>query len=79
MGKKFSLQLNKPKCVKCGGRLQVAKRQSNLNSGNIVAYCFKRAKHDDNAVLKFEIKSLISKEPDANVIMEVNQVQSDLK
>jgi len=77
MGTKFSLQLKKPKCVKCGAKLQVAKRQTNYNSGKIIGYCYKREKHDDNAVLKFEITSLISKQPDADVIMNVKQVQSD--
>jgi hypothetical protein len=77
MGRKFSLQLSKPKCTKCGAKLQVARRQTDYNSGKIVGYCYKRNKHDDNAVLKFEIQSLISKQPDADVIMTVKQIQSD--
>ncbi len=78
MGKKFSLNLQRPKCVKCGHLLQTSKRQSSLNKGKITAYCFNRKAHDDNAVIKFYIESMISKaEPEAQVIMKIKQAKAE--
>lgn len=56
MGKKFSVVLQKPKCLKCGRRLQVDRSETNYNSGRITARCFNRTAHD-GMVLKFVIKS----------------------
>lgn len=76
MGKKFSIVLQKPKCLKCGRRLQVDRSETNYNGGKITAYCFNRQYHD-GLVLKYKIESLISNTPTADVILNVKQVKSD--
>ena len=58
MGKKFSIVLQKPKCLKCGRRLQVDRSETNYNDGKITARCFNRSSHD-GMVLKFVIRSEI--------------------
>jgi len=35
MGKKFSVVLQKPKCLKCGRRLQIDRSETNYNAGKI--------------------------------------------
>lgn len=54
---KFSIILQKPKCVKYGRRLQVDIFETNYNDDKITAYCFKREKHAVK-VLKFKIEPL---------------------
>ena len=76
MGKKFSIILQKPKCIKCGCRLQVDRSETNYNAGKIVAYCFKREKHAGK-VLKFKIDSMISNTPTANIIFKIKQEPSE--
>lgn len=76
MGKKFSIILQKPKCVKCGCRLQVDRSETNYNAGKITAYCFKRKNHDGK-VLKFKISSIMSNTPIANYILKVDQEKSE--
>jgi len=76
MGKKFSIILQKPKCVKCGCRLQVDRSETNYNAGKIVAYCFKREKHAGK-VLKFKIESLFSDTPTADFIFKIKQENSE--
>lgn len=83
MGKVANVHITKPKCVACGARLQVSKKQSKINQNIaiIVGYCFKREKHNTNATLKFYIESKIankSSEPEADNIVEVKQLHSDL-
>ena len=56
MGKKFSIVLQKPKCLKCGRRLQIDRSETNYNNGRITARCFNRSLHD-GLVLKFVIES----------------------
>jgi len=56
MGKKFSVILQKPKCIKCGRRLQVDRSETNYNNGRITARCFNRQRHN-GLVLKFVIES----------------------
>jgi len=56
MGKKFSIILQKPKCLKCGRRLQVDRSETNYNDGKITARCFNR-QHHNGLVLKFVIES----------------------
>ncbi len=56
MGKKFSIILQKPKCLKCGRRLQVDRSETNYNNGTITARCFNRDAHD-GLILKFVIES----------------------
>ena len=56
MGKKFSIILQKPKCLKCGRRLQIDRSETNYNTGKITARCFNRDSHD-GLVLKFVIDS----------------------
>ena len=56
MGKKFSIVLQKPKCLKCGRRLQVDRSETNYNAGKITGRCFNREYHD-GLVLKFVIVS----------------------
>ena len=76
--KKFSLSIKKPKCPACGTRIQVSKRQSTLNKGIIIGYCYKREKHDPKGVFKFEITSfLVPKEPDTDAIIQVKQKKSE--
>ena len=58
MGKKFSIILQKPKCLKCGRRLQVDRSETNYNQGKIIARCFNRQYHD-GLVLKFVVESEI--------------------
>jgi len=72
MGKKFSIILQKPKCIKCGCRLQVDRSETNYNVGKITAYCFKREKHAGK-VLKFKIESLFSDTPTADFIFKIKQ------
>ena len=56
MGKKFRIVLQKPKCLKCGRRLQVDRSETNYNAGKITARCFNRQYHD-GLILKFVINS----------------------
>ena len=56
MGKKFSVVLQKVKCLKCGRRLQVDRSETNYNDGKITARCFNREAHD-GLILKFVIDS----------------------
>ncbi len=76
MGKKFSIVLQKPKCLKCGRRLQVDKSETSYNAGKITAYCFNRQYHD-GLVLKYKIESLISNSPTADLILNVKQQKSE--
>jgi len=76
MGRKFSIILQKPKCIKCGRRLQVDRSETNYNEGKITAYCFNRQFHD-GLVLKFKIESMISNTPTADIILKIKQVPSD--
>lgn len=76
LGKKFSVVLQKPKCLKCGRRLQVDKSETNYNSGKITAYCYNRSAHDGLA-LKFKIKSMLSNTPTADMILTVKQEKSE--
>jgi len=76
MGKKFSVVLQKPKCLKCGRRLQVDKSETNYNTGKITAYCFNRNAHD-GMVLKFKIESMLSKTPTADLIISIKQDRSE--
>ncbi|AFS83143.1 hypothetical protein [Candidatus Nitrosopumilus sediminis] len=78
MGKKFSIILQKPKCIKCGCRLQVDRSETNYNDGKITAYCFKREKHAGK-VLKFKIESLFSDTPTADNVLQIIQDKSDYK
>jgi len=75
MGKKFSVILQKPKCLKCGRRLQVDKSETNYNAGKITGYCFNRKGHDGR-VLKFKIESMISNTPTADLVLNVKQEES---
>lgn len=75
MGKKFSVILQKPKCLKCGRRLQVDRSETNYNAGKITAYCYNRSAHD-GLVLKFKINSMISNSPTADMILTVKQEES---
>ena len=78
--KKFSLSLKKPKCPACGARIQVSKRQSTLNKGIIIGYCYKREKHDPHITFKFEMVSfLVPKEPDTDAIIQVKQKKSEFQ
>jgi len=76
MGKKFSIILQKPKCLKCGRRLQVDRSETNYNEGKITAYCFNREGHDGR-VLKFKIQSRISNSPTADMMLTVKQEKSE--
>ena len=76
MGKKFSIILQKPKCVKCGCRLQVDRSETNYNLGKITAYCFKRKNHD-GFVLKFKISSMMSNIPTTDYVLKVDQEKSE--
>jgi len=76
MGKKFSVVLQKPKCLKCGRRLQVDRSETNYNAGKIIAYCFNRKNHD-GMVLKFKIESLISNTPTADILFKIKQEKSE--
>ena len=76
MGKKFSIVLQKPKCLKCGKRLQVDRSETDYNSGKITAYCYNRNSHD-GLVLKFKIDSMISNSPTADLILKVKQIKSE--
>ena len=76
MGKKFSIILQKPKCIKCGCRLQVDRSETNYNAGKITAYCFNRKNHD-GAVLKFKISSMMSNTPTADYVLKVEQEKSE--
>ena len=76
MGKKFSVVLQKPKCLKCGRRLQVDKSETKYNLGKITAYCFNRSAHDGLA-LKFKIESKLSNTPTADMILTVKQEKSE--
>ena len=78
MGKKFRIVLQKPKCLKCGRRLQVDRSETNYNSGKITAYCFNRQYHD-GLVLKFKIESMLSNTPTADLIINVKQKESEYK
>jgi hypothetical protein len=75
--KKFKLGITKPKCVQCGSRIQVAKRQSNLNIGKIIGYCYKREKHNRLGVMKFEMEVMVLKDPDADTFVSVKQKKSE--
>ncbi len=75
MGKKFSVVLQKPKCLKCGRRLQVDKSETNYNAGKITGYCFNRKDHAGR-VLKFKIESFISNTPTADLVLKVKQEES---
>jgi len=74
--KKFSIVLQKPKCLKCGRRLQVDRSETNYNAGKITAYCFNR-KYHDGLVLKFKIESILSNSPTADLILNVKQTNSE--
>ncbi len=76
MGKKYSIILQKPKCVKCGCRLQVDRSETNYNAGKIVGYCFKREKHDGK-VLKFRIESLFTDTPTSDNLLKVKHENSE--
>lgn len=76
MGKKFSVVLQKPKCLKCGRRLQVDRSETNYNAGKITAYCYNRSAHD-GMVLKFRIQSMISNSPTSDIILEIKQQKSE--
>ncbi len=76
MGKKFSVVLQKPKCLKCGRRLQVDRSETNYNAGKITAYCYNRNAHD-GMILKFKINSMISNSPTADIILNINQTKSE--
>ena len=76
MGKKFSVVLQKPKCLKCGRRLQVDRSETNYNAGKITAYCYNRNAHD-GMVLKFKIESMISNTPTADIILTIKQEKSE--
>jgi len=76
MGKKYGIILQKPKCVKCGCRLQIDRSETNYNAGKIVAYCFKRKNHN-GLVLKFKIESMISNSPTADQILRIKQEKSE--
>lgn len=76
MGKKFSIILQKPKCIKCGCRLQVDKSETNYNAGKITGYCFKRQNHD-GSVLKFKIFSMMSNTPTADYVLKIDQEKSE--
>ncbi len=78
MGKKFSVVLQKPKCLKCGRRLQVDRSETNYNAGKITAYCYNRNSHD-GMVLKFKIVSMISNTPTADIILNAKQQKSEYK
>ena len=78
MGKRFSVILQKPKCLKCGRRLQVDRSDTNYNAGKITAYCYNRNAHD-GMVLKFKIESMISNSPTADTIIIVKQQESKYK
>jgi len=58
LGKKFGIILQKPKCLKCGHRLQIDRSETNYNQGKIMARCFNCTAHD-GLVLKFSISSEI--------------------
>lgn len=76
MGKKFSIVLQKPKCIKCGRRLQVDRSETNYNAGQITGYCFNRKSHN-GMVLKFKISSMVSNTPTADIILSIKQVKSE--
>ena len=76
MGKKFSVILQKPKCLKCGRRLQVDRSETNYNAGKITAYRFNRQYHD-GLVLKFKIESMISNSPTADMLLNIKQQDSE--
>jgi len=78
MGKKFGIVLQKPKCLKCGRRLQVDRSETNYNGGKITAYCFNRQYHD-GMVLKFKIESMIVNTPTSDIIFKIKQLESDFK
>ena len=75
MGKKFSVVLQKPKCLRCGRRLQIDRSETNYNTGKITAYCFNRNAHN-GMVLKFKIESMISNSPTADIILTIKQDKS---
>lgn len=69
---------DKPKCIKCGKRLKISRRQSryalkNSTSGKenkYVGYCVNTKKHDGN-VIKFEISYSRTTEPDAQLLVGI--------